>query len=151
MIGLFINTLVLRTDLSGNPTFRELLQRFREVALGAYANQEVPFDKIIERLHSKRSLSHGALFQVLFVLHQGTSQQELSLAGLTVERVPVETGAVKFALSVSMVDKPEGLGCGITYQTDLFEAATIRRIAEQFQRLLHGVARDPICVSPNCR
>jgi amino acid adenylation domain-containing protein len=143
LIGLLINTLVLRTDLSGNPTFRELLHRFREVALDAYANHEVPFDKVIEKLHSKRSLSHGTLFQVLFVLHQGTSQQELSLAGLTVERVPVEMGAVKFDLSVSMVDKPDGLDCGIAYQTDLFDAATIRRFAAQFQRLLHGVVRDP--------
>jgi non-ribosomal peptide synthetase component F len=74
------------------------LRRFREVALDAYANQEVPFDKIREKQHAKRSLSHGALFQVLFVLHQGTSQQDLSLSGLAVERVPVEMGAVKFAL-----------------------------------------------------
>ena len=143
LIGLFIKTLVLRTDLSGNPTFGELLQRFRDVALGAYANQEVPFDKIIERLHPTRSLSHGTLFQVLFVLHQGTSQQDLSLAGLHVERIPVATGAVKFDLAVSMVDKLDGLDCAITYQTDLFDATTIRRMTAQFQRLLRGIAQDP--------
>jgi amino acid adenylation domain-containing protein len=143
LVGLFISTLVLRTDLSGDPTFRELLRRVREVALGAYANQEVPFAKLIEQLHSKRSLSHGSLFQVMFVLHQGTSQQDLSLAGVTVERVPLELGAVKFDLSVSMVDKPDGLICSVGYQTDLFDASTIRRLVAQFQRLLSGVVQNP--------
>ena len=143
VIGLFINTLLLRTDLSGNPTFRQLLHRVRESALGAYANQEVPFDKLMERLRSKRSLSHGTLFQVLFILHQGTSEQELALSGMTVSTVPVENGTVKFALSVHLVDRPDGLSCNFTYQTDLFELTTIQRMVAQFKTLLGSASAAP--------
>src|SRR5262249_42444162 len=100
LIGLFVNTLILRTDLSGNPSFRELLSRVLQVTLGAYANHEVPFEKIMQRLGSKRSLTHDALSQVWFVLHQGVSQNDLALAGLEVNKVPVEGRAVKFALSL---------------------------------------------------
>jgi non-ribosomal peptide synthetase component F len=97
----------------------------------------------MERLSSKRSLSHGTLFQVLFILHQGTSEQELALSGMTVSTVPVENGTVKFALSVHLADRPDGLSCNFTYQTDLFDLTTIQRLVAQFKTLLGSASAAP--------
>nr|UXE44170.1 linear gramicidin synthase subunit D [uncultured bacterium] len=143
LIGLFINTLVLRTDLSGNPTFRELVRRVREVALGAYSNQEVPFDKLTEAFHSKRSLSKAAIFQVFFVLNQDNRQQHVELSGLAVTPLRLDVRAVKFDLFLSIVEKPEGLRCSLRYRTDLFRATTIRRMLEHFHNILEGVVANP--------
>jgi amino acid adenylation domain-containing protein len=142
LIGLFINTLVLRTDLSGNPTFRELLGRVREVALEAYAHQEVPFEKLIEALRLERSLSFTRLFQVTFAL-QNTPESELKLLGCTVSRVTIKKETALFDLSLYLAERDEGLHGRVSYRTDLFDKATIGRMIGRFQVLLRGIVADP--------
>ena len=132
LIGLFINTLVLRTDLSGNPTFRELIRRVREVALEAYAHQEVPFEKLIEDLHLERSLSFTRLFQVTFVL-QNTPASELKLFGSIVSPVTIKRETALFDLFFSLAEGDEGLHGTLSYRTDLFDRATISRMIGRFR------------------
>jgi amino acid adenylation domain-containing protein len=142
LIGLFINTLVLRTDLSGNPTFRSLLRRVREVALGAYAHQEVPFEKLIEALHLERSLSFTPLFQVMFVL-QNTPESTLKLVGSTVSPVWIKRETTLFDLFLSLAERDEGLHGALSYRTDLFDKTTICRMIGRFEVLLQGIVADP--------
>jgi amino acid adenylation domain-containing protein len=142
LIGLFINTLVLRTDLSGNPTFRELLRRVREVALDAYAHQDVPFEKLIEDLQLERSLSFAPLFQVMFVL-QNTPVATLKLVGSTVSPVTIKRETTLFDLFLSLAERDEGLHGTLSYRTDLFDGATISRMISRFRILLHGIVADP--------
>lgn len=142
LIGFFVNTLALRTNLSGNPTFRELLGRVREVTLEAYDHQEVPFEKIIETLQIQRSLSYTPLFQVMFIL-QNALKQHLELAGLTLDELEFDSGTAKFDLTVDMAEVDDGLSCIFEYNTDLFESATIRRMLGHFQSLLEGIVSDP--------
>jgi amino acid adenylation domain-containing protein len=142
MIGLFINTLPLRVDISGDPTFAELLGRTRAVALGAYANQDVPFEQLIERLKIDRQLSRTPLFQVLFTL-QNTPAPSVAAQDLSLEVLDVPTGTSKFDLSLTLVQTPDGLSGFFDYSTDLFEADTIRRLAGHFRRLLEAVVADP--------
>jgi amino acid adenylation domain-containing protein len=141
-IGLFFNTLVLRTDLSGNPTFRELLARVREVALGAYSHQDLPFEKLVEALNPERSLSRMPLYQVKFDLQQAPVRS-LDLSGLTVTPFPVENGTTKFDLRFNLQDTADGIAGEVEYSTDLFDATTIRRIVAHFQTLLARVADNP--------
>ena len=108
LIGFFVNTLVVRTDLSGNPTFRELLQRVREVCLGAYAHQDLPFERLVEELHLKRNLGRNPLFQVMFVL-QNASMQTIVLPGLTLSPVEVDNGTAHFDLTLHIADTEQGL------------------------------------------
>ena len=103
LIGFFVNTLVLRTGLSGNPTFRDLLRRVREVCLGAYAHQDLPFEKLVEELHLARDLSRNPLFQVMFVL-QNTPLQALDLPGLSLIPVEVDTATTHFDLTMHFAD-----------------------------------------------
>jgi natural product biosynthesis luciferase-like monooxygenase protein/FkbM family methyltransferase len=141
LVGLFANTLVLRTDLAGAPSFRELLARVREVVVGAYAHQDMPFEQLVDALHPERDLSRNPLFQVMFAL-QNTPVMTLELPGLTLEPVEVEQGASQFDITVELVETVTGLTGWITYNTDLFDAATIDRMAKQFQLLLENVAAD---------
>ena len=99
LIGFFVNNLVLRTDLSGNPTFRELLSRVREVTLGAYAHQDLPFEKLVEELQPQRDLSHNPLFQVMFAL-QNTPRSDMKLHGLTLSSFQVDNGTSRFDLTL---------------------------------------------------
>ncbi len=142
LIGFFVNTLVLRTDLSGDPSFRALVRRVREVTLGAYEHQEVPFERLVAELSPERSLSHSPLFQVSFALDTagGTGG---GLAGLSVSGVGAELGFAKFDLSLSLVASPQGLRGGLTYGTELWEAATMQRLLVHFARLVEQVAGDP--------
>jgi len=143
LIGLFANTLVIRTDLSGNPTFRELLSRVRQVALGALAHQDVPFEKLVEELQPKRDLSYSPLFQVAFML-QNASKPELSVSGLALEPSMSDSGTAKFDLTMSMAEEIEGRLTGaIEYNTDLFNDSTIARMLGHFQTLLEAAVEDP--------
>ena len=142
LIGFFINLLALRTDLSGNPTFIELLGRVREVALGAYAHQEMPFDKLVEELQPERSLSHNPLVQVLFVM-QNIPRQKRELAGLRVEPFELPVTRSKFDLAVFMVDGDDGLIGYWLYSTDLFDENTILRMAAHFENLLGNAVAQP--------
>ncbi|HHH41043.1 MAG TPA: non-ribosomal peptide synthetase, partial [Chloroflexi bacterium] len=142
LIGFFVNTLVLRADFSDNPTFRQLLKRVREVALGAYAHQDLPFEMLVDALQPERDLSHTPLFQVMFVL-QDTPTGSHRLSHLTLSPVEAETGIAKFDLTLSMAEEGGLLGGMVEYNTDLFDAATIERMIAHFQTLLEGVVADP--------
>jgi amino acid adenylation domain-containing protein len=142
LIGFFVNTLVLRTDLSGNPTFLELLGRVREVTLGAYAHQDVPFERLVEELQPARELSHAPLFQVMFTL-QNAPRPSLELPDLTLAQVEMDAGTAMFDLSLSVEETPRGLFGVFEYNTDLFDASTIKRLAGHLQNLLAGVVAAP--------
>ena len=149
LIGFFVNTLVLRSRADGNPTFRELLTAIRETTLGAYANQDLPFEKLVEELQPERSLSHNPLFQVAFTLQtvhaEATTMAIADDAGdLPAENPPpVMAGTAKFDLSLTLGEMPRGLAGAFEYTTDLFNASTIQRFAENFQTLLEAIAADP--------
>ncbi|MFF5965052.1 amino acid adenylation domain-containing protein [Streptomyces collinus] len=149
VVGFFVNSLTLRTDTSGDPTFRELLHRVREFDLQAYAHQDVPFDVLVDALTTKRSLARHPLFQVVLAFTGHSSQPTLSLPGLRVSRENVETGAARFDLSVYLSERreadgsPAGIDGVAEYSTDLFDAATGERIAQGLVRLLTAVAADP--------
>jgi amino acid adenylation domain-containing protein len=142
LIGFFVNTLVMRTDLAGDPTSRQLLRRVREVALGAYAHQDVPFEKLVEELQPQRNLSHHPLFQVMFVL-QNAPREELKLPELRIRLLAGSTSVAKFDLALSMFEAEGMLHGACEYSTDLFERVTIRRLVAHFGSLLEGMAADP--------
>lgn len=142
LIGFFVNTLVFRTDLSGDPSFRELLRRVRQVTLGAYANQDLPFDKLVEELRPERNLSYNPIFQVIFAL-QNTPIEIPPMPGLTANYLPVETGTTKFDMTWLLEETAENLTATIEYSTDLFDAATIARFSDHFRVLLTGIAANP--------
>ncbi len=142
LIGFFVNTLVLRTDLSGDPSFRELLGRVREVALGAYAHQDVPFELLVEELQPERSLAHTPLFQVVFTL-QNAPMPRVDLERLSVAGLAVEQGTAKFDLGLNISGTPGELQGALEYNTDLFEAATIRRMLSHFEILLTSLVSNP--------
>jgi len=144
LIGFFVNLLVLRTDLSGNPRFQELLRRVRQVTLAAYAHP-VTFAKLVEVLQPQRHLQQTPLFQVLFVL-QNTPLPTLALPGLTLqplEEKDLDSGIAKFDLALFMEETPQGLRGTWRYNTDLFEATTIARLSSHFQTLLSSVLSQP--------
>ncbi|HEX2210446.1 MAG TPA: amino acid adenylation domain-containing protein [Longimicrobium sp.] len=142
LIGFFVNTLVLRTDLSGDPGFRELLRRVRTGALGAYAHQEVPFERVVAELQPERSMGHSPLFQAMFTLNEVGAGKE-GFAGLRVSRVAPETGTAKFDLLLGMSQNEDGLAGEMVYATDLFHAGTIRRMLVHLGRVLEQVSADP--------
>jgi amino acid adenylation domain-containing protein len=144
LIGFFINTLVLRTDLSGNPSFRELLGRVREVALGAYGHQDVPFEMLVEELRPERAMSRHHFFQVMFNLQTDTPELP-SARGLELRMNDKEVGKqARFELEFHLWSVPgEGIHGPLIYSTDLFEASTIKRLLAHFQTLLESVAADP--------
>jgi amino acid adenylation domain-containing protein len=144
VIGFFLNTLVLRSDLAGNPSFQEVLRRVKEVALGAYAHQEVPFERLVEELQPQRDLSRSPLFQVMFGVQQLAGSIE-SATGQTSDDLQLlaERRTTKFDLTLNMISSAEGLYCGVEYNTDLFEAATIHRLLECWQILLEGIVASP--------
>jgi amino acid adenylation domain-containing protein/FkbM family methyltransferase len=142
LIGLFVNTLVLRTDLGGDPTFVELLRRVREVTLEAYANQDTPFERLVEELEPSRNPSHNPLFQVMFVLQSeepGAAQQPAGAA----QSVSVASGTAKFDLTMSIVEAGGGAYALFEYNADLFEQATIQRFAGHFTALLASIVANP--------
>jgi len=142
LIGFFVNTLVLRADLSGNPSVTELLQQMREVALGAYTHQDVPFEKLVEELQPERSLNNTPLFQVVFSL-QNTAVQPLELEGLNVTLLESETGVSKFDLVFSLRETSNGLEGSLEYSTDLFEGETVEQMLSHYRNVLSEIAADP--------
>ena len=142
LIGFFVNTLVLRVDASGNPSFLELLARVRECALDAYANQELPFEKLVQELKPKRDPSRNPLVQVMFVL-QNAPGEDLDLPGLRCSRVQLGSDTAKFDLTLSLSEQPDGLRGELEYATDLFEAATIERLVGHWRVLLEAIVADP--------
>jgi amino acid adenylation domain-containing protein len=141
LVGLFANTLVLRTDLSHDPTFRELAARVREVVLDALDHQELSFDKLVAELHPARDLSFHPFFQVMISVQDRPVVPRL--AGLLVERVPVQRNSAQFDLSLSLFTADTGMYGEFEYATDLFDAGTVRRMGEQFTALLEAVIDDP--------
>ncbi|MBX7555726.1 amino acid adenylation domain-containing protein, partial [Streptomyces sp. tea 10] len=143
LVGFFVNTLVLRTDVSGDPSFRELLGRVREWDLAAYAQQDVPFERVVDALAVDRSQARHPLFQVMLVL-QNTAAAGLRIPGVHTEMSRIDTGAAKFDLAFEMTEHPDGrIGGLLEYATDLFDAATVASLATRLVRLLEAVATDP--------
>jgi non-ribosomal peptide synthetase component F len=142
LIGLFINSLVLRTDLSGDPSFRELLRRVREVTLGAYAHQDVPFEKLVEELQPERAAGRAPLFQVAFGL-QNAPDENLSLPNLTLSALDFENEIVRFDLTVWFSEAGNKLLGNWTYSRDLFEAGTIELLQRHYAQLLQSIAENP--------
>ncbi|BAZ34001.1 amino acid adenylation domain-containing protein (plasmid) [Cylindrospermum sp. NIES-4074] len=142
LIGLFVNTLAIRTNLSNNPTFRQLLSQVRQVTLEAYSHQDLPFEKLVEELQPERDLSRSPLFQVMFAFHN-TPSQPWELPGLTITPLEIHNGTAKFDLTLDLKETAEGIKGGIEYNTDLFESATITRMVGHFQTLLEGIVANP--------
>jgi len=141
LIGLFANTLVLRTDLAGNPSFETLLQRIRDVALGAYAHPDLPFEKLVEELQLPRDLSHSPLFQVMFA-HQ-TAPDQLTIPGLTITPEAIATHTAKFDLTLTVTETETEITGVLEYNTDLFAHSTIERLAGHYQTLLEAIITTP--------
>ena len=142
LIGFFVNTLVLRGDLSGNPSFLELLQRVKEVCLGAYAHQEVPFEKLVEELEPERHLNNNPLFQVMFALQNAPSEAAV-LHGLKMRSMPVDSQNAVFDLTLLLEDHPTQFSALMQFDTDLYEEATIKRMLEHFETVLASVVKNP--------
>ncbi|HEX2268636.1 MAG TPA: condensation domain-containing protein, partial [Pyrinomonadaceae bacterium] len=142
LIGVFLNMLVLRTRVSGTLTFRELLQRVRDVALGAYEHQDLPFEKLVEELQPERQLNRNPLFQVVFALHSGLAPA-LKLPGLNARELPATSKTSKYDLSLEFVDTEDTLTGFLEYSSELFDAETIERLLTHYQTLLESIVNDP--------
>ncbi|WP_203997172.1 non-ribosomal peptide synthetase, partial [Virgisporangium aurantiacum] len=148
LVGFFVNTVVLRVDTSGDPTFRELLARVREVNLDAFAHQDVPFERLVEELNPARSLSHHPLFQVM-IAGQNNVAEDVNVPGLTVTELPVATGMSKFDLAVSVTERrgdgaePAGVAGLAEFSSDVFDRSTVDGIVDRLGSLLRGVVADP--------
>ena len=142
VIGLFINTLALRASLSGNPAFTELLNRVKESALGAYAHQDLPFERLVKELQPERTLAHNPLVQMMFVL-QSEDIPPLQLHDLVATQFRVENVMANFDLTLDIVERDEQLVCLFESNADLFEGETVERMMGHFRNLLEGVVRNP--------
>ncbi len=144
LIGFFLNTLVFRNDLSGNPSFRELLIRVKEVAMEAYGHQELPFEILVEHLQPQRNLSHTPLFQVMFTLQSSSSDmQNLSLGDVKINLMEISNVTAKFDLSLNMEESKDCLKGFFEYNTDLFDDETIYRMVIHFENLLESIVSNP--------
>jgi non-ribosomal peptide synthetase component F len=142
LIGFFVNTLAMRTDLSGDPVFRDLLRRVREMTLGAYAHQDIPFELLVEELQPERDLGHTPLFQVVFTL-QNAPVTSLQFAELSLSPLTVENKTAKFDLGLNVSSGKSGLIISLEYNTDLFDEVTIKRLHEHFHALLGSIVAQP--------
>ena len=142
LIGMFVNTIVLRTDTSGDPAFRDLLARVKDRDLSALVHQDLPFDRLVENLNPARSLAAHPLFQVALVL-QNTDDAEISLPGLRAVPEPVGAVGAKFDLTFNLSEDNEGIEAALEYRADLFDEATAVALADRFTRLLTAAAADP--------
>ncbi|HEX4646645.1 MAG TPA: amino acid adenylation domain-containing protein, partial [Verrucomicrobiae bacterium] len=142
LVGFFVNTLALHTDVSGNPSFRELLGRVRQTTLDGYAHQDLPFERLVAELQPIRSPEYTPFVQVMFTL-QNNAARELKIPWLVIEPVKIDTGTAKFDWMVAVEEWPHGLLVEVEYNTDLFMAETVTRMLGHFQTLLEGIAADP--------
>ena len=144
LVGFFVNTWVLRVDVSGDPTFADLVGRVRERALAAYDHQDVPFERLVEVLNPDRSTAYHPLFQVMLGWHE--PMRDVDLPGLSIDTIPVDTGTAKFDLFLNIVpDGSGGAACRLEYATDLFDRGTAEGVAKRFVRVLHRVVADMDC------
>ena len=142
LIGFFLNMLILRTDFTGQPSFREILGRVRRVCLDAYSYQDLPFEMIVDELNIKRELSRNPLFQVMFVLENAASGP-LKLAGLSVKQLFIDNDTAKFDLTLFIEEEEGALRGRFEYNTDLFDAATIDRMIGHYKTLVEGIVANP--------
>ncbi|PYS74748.1 MAG: non-ribosomal peptide synthetase [Acidobacteria bacterium] len=142
LIGLFINTLAIRANVSSTATFHDFLSHVKQVALGAYAHQDLPFERLVKELQPERTLAHNPLFQVMFVL-QSEEILPLQLSGLTAQHFRVDHVMANFDLTLDIVERNDELVCLFESNADLFEAETIARMMTHFQNLLEGIAGNP--------
>ncbi|MBN3892583.1 MAG: amino acid adenylation domain-containing protein [Nostoc sp. JL31] len=142
LIGFLLNTLVLRTNLSGSPSFRQLLGRVREVALSGYTHQDLPFEKLVDALQIKRDFNQNPLISVMFNL-QNTPMPKLTVPGLTMNRLGINNGTSKFDLYLELRETAAGLSGNLEYNTDLFKAETIVLMVENFSTLLQSIISNP--------
>jgi non-ribosomal peptide synthetase component F len=148
LIGFFVNQLALRTDLSGDPTFAEVVGRVCEVTLGAYEHQDVPFEKLVEELQPARSLGHAPLFQIVFGLQNNPTLEQTPSAAETAQDAgpalpQVSSATAKMDMTWQLAQTPDGLIGAVEYATDLFDESTIVRMADRFQSLLEQIVDDP--------
>ncbi|HEX8189934.1 MAG TPA: amino acid adenylation domain-containing protein, partial [Pyrinomonadaceae bacterium] len=141
LVGFFVNTLVLRARPEGGMSVRQLLRHVREVCLGAYAHQDVPFEKLVDELRPTRDLSHTPLFQVMLVM-QNTPVEAVELKGLRMQAEAFESGVAKFDLTLEVEERGGQLRCRMEYNRELFEAETVRRLCGHFEQVLGAMARD---------
>jgi amino acid adenylation domain-containing protein len=152
LIGFFVNTLALRASFEGDQSFRELLRQVRERALGAYAHQDLPFERLVEELRLDRSLNRTPLFQAIFTLQNfaparaASSGERAQLSSsLAISSLGVEVGAAKFDLTMILEESSDEIGGSLGYRTDIFERESINRLVGHFKRLLEGVVEQPNC------
>jgi amino acid adenylation domain-containing protein len=141
LIGCFINTLVLRGNLAGNPTFREVLNRTRDVAIDAYTHQAVPFERLVEQLRPERSLGRSPLFQTMFVLEKQTAP-EITLKGVEVETLRLQASTAKFDLTLGAIEKADSLEIWFSYSTDLFAHESVTAMLNDFKQTLETLVQD---------
>lgn len=142
LIGFFVNTLVLRTDLSGDPTFTEIVERVKKMAMEAYANQDIPFEMLVDELGLERDLSRNPIFQVMFAL-QNQDVPELELPNLNIRRIEIDTDSAMFDIWLSIREYPDNFAIVCEYNTDLFKKETIRRMVGHLQVILETVCQNP--------
>jgi amino acid adenylation domain-containing protein len=143
LLGPFVNTLVMRGDLSGNPTFRELMHNARDTAAGAFSHQDLPFELLVEHLKPERDRSRTPLFQILFVVHQYSGAEELAISGAETVDYPVAPGTTMYDLFLQLIELNNSFSGSIEYSSDLFEKDTIERMTQHFATLLAGIAANP--------
>jgi non-ribosomal peptide synthetase component F len=142
LIGSFMNTLALRGDLSGNPTFSELLQRVRKTALDAYAHQDLPFERLVAELQPTRNLSYSPIFQVMFIL-QNTPAPSTQADAIRFAQQDIDAGSSKMDLTLNLEETSDGCAGWVEYSTDLFNQSTIQGLIDQFQSCLKAVVENP--------
>ena len=142
LIGFFVNLVPIRTNLAGNPTFREYLQQVKDVALGAYSHQDLPFARLVNEVQPERDPNQAPLFQTLFVM-QNAPVPPMELAGLQLSQMEIDEGVAKFDLAVFMEETEQGLIGRWNFSTEIFESTTIDRMAAHFERLLESIATQP--------
>ncbi|MGD9899868.1 MAG: amino acid adenylation domain-containing protein, partial [Calditrichaceae bacterium] len=143
IVGFFVNTLVMRANISGKISYRQLIQNVRETALGAYAHQDVPFEKIVDAVQPERNTSHSPLFQVMFVILNLPEKSENGSSDLVISPIEAHSGTSKFDITMFMTEEKDQISGALEYNTDLFEKSTISVMLDHFQNLLNGMVTNP--------